>query len=261
LHMEIDCKNMFIWSQNILDIQFQIMFHIARFICFILLDVGFFTQQKVLVSMFLNPIYTNQYTGVPHTQSIYNYILFFYCLHTFYDFLTMASNFPAGTAATNRFAHENSNSDLLDYCLVGMLLISKPVHFVSFRDRMVQVWKPECKVEISRIDNNRFMFQFFHHKNMERVIRTGPWLFDNFPLVLQKVSFGDEPTTTPMDTIEMWVQAHNLPFGFMTKSMGIPLGSQVGDFVKYDADNNFGFWRRFMRLHVALNVGEPLVSS
>jgi hypothetical protein len=49
--------------------------------------------------------------------------------------------------------------------------------------------------------------------------------------------------------------------GFMTESMGILLGSQVGGFVKYDADNNFGSWMRFMRLRVALKVGEPLVTS
>lgn len=57
----------------------------------------------------------------------------------------------------------------------------------------------------------------------------------------------------------MLVQVHNLPFGFMTESMGILLGNHVGKLEKYDFENNYGNWRRYMRLRVAMKVQEPLV--
>jgi len=94
---------------------------------------------------------------------------------------------------------------------------------------------------------------------MEQIVQQGPWLFDNLPLVWSKISVGKDPYTMPLDTIECWLQVYNLPFGFMTESMGILLGNHAGKLEKYDYENNYGSWRRYMWLRVAMKVQEPLV--
>jgi len=40
--------------------------------------------------------------------------------------------------------------------------------------------------------------------------------------------------------------------------MGSLLGNHIGKLLKYDFNNNYGPWRRYMRLRVAMNVTEPL---
>ena len=84
------------------------------------------------------------------------------------------------------------------------------------------------------MDHNRFMFQFFSYVDMEQIVQQGPWMFDNFRLIWSKVLAGKDPYAMPLDTIELWVQVHNLPFGFMTELMGILLGNHVGKLEKYD---------------------------
>jgi hypothetical protein len=91
---------------------------------------------------------------------------------------------------------------------------------------------------------------------MERVFQSGPWLIDNFKLIL-KLAFEEETQTVPPDAVEIRTQIHQLPFGFMTEHIGILEGSRIGKFIKYDEYNNVGAWRKYMRVKVAMNVHEP----
>lgn len=126
---------------------------------------------------------------------------------------------------------------------------------------MSTLWQPKHQVDITLMEPNRFMFQFFNYADMERVIQQGPWLFDSYSLIWSKVSDGKDSFTMHIDSIELWMQVHNLPFDFMTETMGILLGNHVGKLVKYDHDNNYGNWRRYMRLRVSFPAKEPLKNS
>ncbi|KAK2408369.1 hypothetical protein QL285_043886 [Trifolium repens] len=149
-------------------------------------------------------------------------------------------------------------AELLDCCLVGRLLTVKPIRFNTMKDRMSKLWQPSHGVTISAIEENRFMFQLYHHWDMERIYQGGPWLFENHMLVLRKLEFGEEPTTVALDSVDVWVQVHQLPFGFMNEQIGLLIGSHLGKSIKYDDTNNYSPWRKYMRLRVAINTQEPL---
>ncbi|WJX13204.1 hypothetical protein P8452_03620 [Trifolium repens] len=154
-----------------------------------------------------------------------------------------------------------SSDELLELCLVGSLLSDKPVKFHVMKERLATIWRPGQGVSISAMEENKFLFQFYHLWDMERVFQGGPWLFDNHMLVLKKLSVGDDPLAINIDVVEMWVQVFNLPFGFMNDTMGLLIGSHIGRFVKYDDYNNHGSWRMYMRIRVAVKVDEPLKKS
>jgi hypothetical protein len=128
------------------------------------------------------------------------------------------------------------------------------------QERLANLWQPGQGVDISpmAMEDNKFMFQFFHPWDMERIYQRGPWLLDNYMLILRKLAFGEDPLTVPLDTTEIWIQIHHLPFGFMTREIGLLIGSHIGKFINYDDLNNYGSWRKFMRIRVAINVNEPL---
>jgi hypothetical protein len=175
--------------------------------------------------------------------------------------MSTSSNSAQNTNSTENSHPTPYTPDTLDYCLVGRLLTTKPVRFHNFKTRMSTLWQPKHQVDITLMEPNRFMFQFFNYADVERVIQQGPWLFDSYPLIWSKVTDVKDPFTMPIDSIELWVQVHNLPFSFMTETMGILLGNHVGKLVKYDYENNYGNWRRYVRLRVSLPVKEPLKKS
>ncbi|MCH81083.1 hypothetical protein A2U01_0001862 [Trifolium medium] len=162
-----------------------------------------------------------------------------------------------GGVTVNLAQHQAVN-EILDHCLVGKFLADRPVRTHIMKERLANLCRPVKGVMITPIESNRFLFQFFHNLDMGRVISDGPWSFDNFMLALRKVYPGEDPLTVPLNIVEMWVQIHNLPYGFMCKAIGELIGSYLGNFLEYDEDNNWGPWRKYMRIKVALDVNVPL---
>lgn len=79
-------------------------------------------------------------------------------------------------------------------CLVGRFLQTKPIHFQSMQNRMAEIWRPVKGVFIKEIGDQRYLFQFFHEFDMERVLDGGPWTFDNQLLILKHLKHGEVPT-------------------------------------------------------------------
>ncbi|MCH81611.1 DUF4283 domain protein, partial [Trifolium medium] len=113
------------------------------------------------------------------------------------------------TQNTNANTKNLTPAELLDCCLVGKLLINKPIRFNALKDRLATLWKPN-------------------------------------------------PTTVALDIADIWVQVHQLPYGFMNEQIGLLIDSHIGGSIKYDDTNNYSPWRKYMSLRVAINTQEPL---
>lgn len=68
--------------------------------------------------------------------------------------------------------------------LIGTLLIDKVVKFNFLKETMATIWRPVKRMMPKEIATNLFIFQFFHEKDIRRVIEEGPWSFDQHLLNL-----------------------------------------------------------------------------
>jgi hypothetical protein len=93
---------------------------------------------------------------------------------------------------------------------------------------------------------------------MEAVLNGGPWTFDNNMLILERVQLGMQIEQIPLTYVNMWVQVHDLPMGFMKEKVGTELANYIGAFLEYDKNNNSSFWRQYMRIRVRIDVRMPL---
>ena len=81
--------------------------------------------------------------------------------------------------------------------------------------------------------------------DLKRVLTGGPWTYDNHLLILHWIQPGEGPNQIPLNSIDVWVQVFDLPFGYMSKSVGKQLGDYIGSFLEYDSNNSceyHGFW-------------------
>jgi hypothetical protein len=101
---------------------------------------------------------------------------------------------------------------ILDHCLIGRVLTDKLIRFSYFKERLSHLWKPGKKVSILQADNGRFLFQFNHRLDAAKVIDEGPWLFDSFNMVIERISPGVVPASVDLNHLDMWLQVHHLPF-------------------------------------------------
>lgn len=67
--------------------------------------------------------------------------------------------------------------------------------------------------------------------DIQKVLKNGPWSFDKNMLVLGVMPEGMEPQDVPLTPIPIWVQVHDVPFGFMSETVGRGLGNFIGEFL------------------------------
>jgi hypothetical protein len=130
----------------------------------------------------------------------------------------------ASSAGSSEISHEA----LLELCVVGTLLTDKLVHFQIMEDRLPSIWCPGQGVTITQADESKFLFQFYHEWDMERILQNGPWTFDGYLLVLKKMAIGEAIADVVLDDVEVWVQDFNLPHGYMNEYVGILLDCHIG---------------------------------
>ncbi|KAF4404207.1 hypothetical protein G4B88_014663 [Cannabis sativa] len=94
----------------------------------------------------------------------------------------------------------------------------------------------------------------------KRVINGSPWTFDRKHLILKRLKAGDNPRMVELDTIDMWVQIHDLQSGFKTEQAVQKAGNYIGTFLGSDPNNFHGIWRDYLR-DIAYNSGAANVKS
>ncbi|XP_039683024.1 uncharacterized protein [Medicago truncatula] len=144
----------------------------------------------------------------------------------------------------------------LDHCLIGGVLADREIQFAYFSERMSRAWKPGKRVTITKSVADRYLFQFHHKVDDARVLEEGPWLYDNFHIVLDRIAPSAVPNLVPLNHIEFWVQVHGLPFGFVQPKVGQGIGSFLGTLKAYDVRNTIH--SSYMRIKVAIDVTVPL---
>lgn len=145
-----------------------------------------------------------------------------------------------------------------ELCLVGRFLTEKTINLKAMRSKMADVWKPTMGISIKELEQGIYLFQFYHKEDMQWVMKGGPWMFDNVMLALEPVADSEDPVKVPLWHVNIWIQIHDLPMGFMTEAVGKALGNFFGEFLEYDTKNNTSIWRECMRIRIRLDVRRPL---
>lgn len=142
--------------------------------------------------------------------------------------------------------------------LVGRFLTNRPIRTYMMMEKIETFWNPVRDVKIEEIEPNLYTFQFFHHLDLQRVLKKGPWYFDNHMLILDFIPSNTMPNQVVLQSVPFWVQIHDLPTGYMSEKVGKDIASSIGEFIEYDATNNSNYLRSYMRIRVLLDVTKPL---
>ncbi|KAM6542132.1 hypothetical protein CsatB_006579 [Cannabis sativa] len=144
------------------------------------------------------------------------------------------------------------------WCLVGRLLTDRVSDFDTVRNVMASLWRPVKGMFVKELEFNRFLFQFFHELDINRVLEGTPWTFNKIPLIIQRLKLGENPRLVPLNTMEIWVQVYDLRVGFQSDRVLRACGDYIGQFVSSCPKNYSGIWREYLRVRVLINIDKPL---
>ncbi|XP_062113383.1 uncharacterized protein At4g02000-like [Humulus lupulus] len=143
-------------------------------------------------------------------------------------------------------------------CLVGRFIAPGSLDFPSMQQTLAALWKPGKGVYMKELDTNKFLFQFFHEIDIKRVIDGSPWFFNQRVLVISRMESNCNPRLISLNTLDLWVQVHDLPIGFMTSRILEAVGGFIGKFKESCPKNFMGVWRDYMRIRITIDLNLPL---
>ncbi|XP_074336503.1 uncharacterized protein At4g02000-like [Apium graveolens] len=144
------------------------------------------------------------------------------------------------------------------FVLVGRFLTEKHVNFQAIPNVLASVWRPKEGMEVHDIGGYRYSFVFYHIMDLRKILEGGPWSYEQNMLVYHKMQETEDEHQVPLNEVEIWVQVHDIPKGFISETILKSIGNFIGTYVKSDPGSFDGAWKAFVRIRVNLNIQKPL---
>nr|XP_023912061.1 uncharacterized protein LOC112023668 [Quercus suber] len=112
--------------------------------------------------------------------------------------------------------------------LIGKILTCKPFNKRVAQSTLKRAWDLENKVQIVEVGANLFQFKFQTEFDMERVLRGGPWTFDNQVLLLVQWQSGMIACNVKFVSTPFWVQIWGALFDMVSPRVEEEIGSRLG---------------------------------
>jgi interleukin-1 receptor-associated kinase 1 len=141
--------------------------------------------------------------------------------------------------------------------LVGKIWTENPYNVRAFKSTIIQAWRLKNSVEVQELQKNLFLFRFSTKKDLEAVLRNGPWSFDRNLLILHRVSGEEQPSDLHMHNVSFWVRVYDLPLKLRSEAMAKKVGNIMGVFEEIDPKDSHRTGR-FLRFKVSLDLRKPL---
>ncbi|KAL8126012.1 hypothetical protein AgCh_013345 [Apium graveolens] len=77
-------------------------------------------------------------------------------------------------------------------------------------------------------------------------------------LVYHEIQTDEDPGQISLNEMDIWVQIHDIPKGFIFESILVSIGNFVGKHVKSDPTNFDSTWKQYVRVRVKMNIQKPL---
>lgn len=82
-------------------------------------------------------------------------------------------------------------------------------------------------------------------------------LFNIKALIIKRME-GNNPRCVQLDSLDLWVQIHELPVGCMSEKIIKEVGNFIGTYIESCSKNFSGGWKEYMRVRVSIDSGKAL---
>ena len=93
---------------------------------------------------------------------------------------------------------------------------------------------------------------------MERVLKGGPWSFDNQALMLRRWQKGMTAKNVKFESVSLWVQIWGGPFDMVSPKVEGEVGRRLGVVEEVERRHKQEYQNLFMRVKVALPIAKPI---
>lgn len=155
---------------------------------------------------------------------------------------------------------EAYKDELFRRTLAGKLWTNNTYNVKAFMQTTIQYsWRLKNPVEVEDLDKNLYLFRFSTKKDVDNVLKNGPWSFKNKVIILQKITGEEQPAELDMlKKVSFWVRIYELPLKLRSDSIAKKIGDLIGVHEETDQRDVYRMGR-FLRIRVLLDLNRPLM--
>ena len=133
----------------------------------------------------------------------------------------------------------------------------------SFNKRATQgtlkrPWGLENQVHVVEVTANLFQFKFNSKFDMNKVLKGGPWTFDNQVLLLIRWKFEMTTGNVKFELVSYWVQIWGAPFDMVSPLVAEAVGGRIDVVEEVEKRRKQDIPNFFICVKVALPLSKPL---
>ncbi|KAL0403833.1 UNVERIFIED_CONTAM: hypothetical protein Sradi_2024100, partial [Sesamum radiatum] len=90
-------------------------------------------------------------------------------------------------------------------------------------------------MEVRLIREHRFLIQFNHIIDRDRMLGGCPWSFDRNLIILNVIGEEDNPLAVDLQWCTFYIHVHNLPIRMMTREVAELIGNRIGKLLDFNS--------------------------
>ena len=141
--------------------------------------------------------------------------------------------------------------------LIGKFLTCKPFNRKAAKNMLQRVWVLGKELQIFEVGINLFQFKFQSEYKLDRILRGGPWTFDNQLLMLTWSRTGMSANNVVSEHASLWVQIWGVSFDMMSPNVETEVGNKMGVVEDVECRRRMDEQNFFLRVKVALPTSKP----
>ena len=142
--------------------------------------------------------------------------------------------------------------------LIGKFLTCKPFNKRAVLNTLRRAWGLDEGVQMVEVGANLFQFKFKTEFEMERIIKSGPWSFDNQVLMVKRWKQGMTVGNVQFDSVALWIQIWGAPFDMVSPTVAAEIGSRLGRVEEVEKRQKLEAQNMFMRVKVDIPISKPI---
>ena len=136
--------------------------------------------------------------------------------------------------------------------------VSRLINKVAAKNTIRRAWGLNESMQILEVGLNLFQFKFQYEFDLDRILRGGPWSFDNQLLLLQRWKKGMNVGNIRLESASLWIQIWDAPFDMVSARVAREVGSRLGEVEEVQWKKRKDDISMFMRVRVALPISKPI---
>ena len=152
---------------------------------------------------------------------------------------------------------DEERKDEIESCqqsLIEKFLTCKPFNKREAYNTIKKAWGLHDGAQIIEVGLNLFQFKFHAEFDLERVLKGGPWSFDNQALMLRRWQKGMTAKNVKFETLSLWVQIWGAPFDMVSPKVVAEVGRRLGVVEEVERKQKQELQNLFIRVKVALPI-------